>query len=364
MQAKSKENSMARDRVLGGDPPSSGGGDPPSPIKKWSPADEALRPTRLKDVVGQRGVVERLEITVDAARKRKEGLPHLLFDGPPGVGKTTLATVLPNEIGAKVVFTSGPALNSPKEILPYLTNLGERDVLFIDEIHRMPKAVEEFIYPAMEDYRVDIVIGEGLGARTVTLPLKKFTLIGATTRSGMLSAPFRDRFKVQHHLEFYSTDDLTTILNINARKLGLTLAPEAATELAGRSRGTPRIANAHLYWTRDFATSRANGEVTLAIARQALLMQEVDDEGLDKRDRAYLDTLVRLFGGGPTGVEALAATMNTAVDTLSEEVEPYLLRREFIVRTPRGRRATARAFSHLNILPPKDALLGDTGLLF
>ena len=355
---------MGRDRVLGGGPPNPPSDDGGSGRRKWSPADEALRPTRLKDVVGQRGVVERLEITVDAARKRNEGLPHLLFDGPPGVGKTTLAYVLPNEIGAKVHFTSGPALNSPKEILPFLTNLGERDVLFIDEIHRLPKTVEEFIYPAMEDYRVDIVIGEGLGARTVTLPLKKFTLIGATTRSGMLSAPFRDRFKVQHHLEFYSREELTTILNINAKKLDMNLAGDAATELAGRSRGTPRIANAHLHWTRDFATSRHNGEVTLEIAKAALKMHEIDDEGLDKRDRTYLDTLVRLFSGGPTGVEALAATMNTAVDTLSEEVEPYLLRREFIVRTPRGRRATARAFTHLNILPPKDTLLGDTGLLF
>jgi len=353
---------MARDRILSAGQPAPDDDPIRSPAKK-SPIDEALRPTRLKDVVGQRGVVERLEITVDAAKKRKEGLPHILFDGPPGVGKTTLATVLPNEIGSKVLFTSGPALNSPKEILPFLTNIGERDVLFIDEIHRLPKAVEEFIYPAMEDYRVDIVIGEGLGARTVSLPLKKFTLIGATTRSGMLSGPFRDRFKVQHHLEFYSPEELTTILNVNARKLGLTLAPEAAVELAGRSRGTPRIANSHLYWSRDYATSRSDGQVTLKTAREALAMQEVDEEGLDKRDRQYLETLIRVFGGGPTGVEALAATMNTAVDTLSEEVEPYLLRREFIVRTPRGRRATTRAFTHLNIHPPKD-LLGDSGLLF
>jgi holliday junction DNA helicase RuvB len=359
---ETEEVLMARDRVLSAGTPVPDD-DPKVRMDKPSPIDEALRPKRLKDVVGQRGVVERLEITVDAAKKRKEGLPHILFDGPPGVGKTTLATVLPNEIGSKVLFTSGPALNSPKEILPFLTNIGERDVLFIDEIHRLPKTVEEFIYPAMEDYRVDIVIGEGLGARTVSLPLKKFTLIGATTRSGMLSGPFRDRFKVQHHLEFYSPEELTTILNVNARKLGLTLAPEAAVELAGRSRGTPRIANSHLYWTRDYATSRSDGQVTLKIAREALAMQEVDEEGLDKRDRQYLETLIRVFGGGPTGVEALAATMNTPVDTLSEEVEPYLLRREFIVRTPRGRRTTTRALTHLNILPPKD-MLGDPGLLF
>jgi len=351
---------MARDRVLGGES-SSVGGDPPSGPRGPEPRDEALRPARLKDVIGQRGVVERLYITVDAAKKRKEGLPHILFDGPPGVGKTTLAHVLPTEIGSKLMLTSGPALNSPKEILPFLTNLGDRDVLFIDEIHRLPKIVEEFIYPAMEDYRVDIVIGEGLGARTVSLPLKKFTLIGATTRSGMLTAPFRDRFKIQHHLEFYSDDDLATILTINAKKLNMTLAPEAAMELARRSRGTPRIANSHLYWSRDFAMSRADGNVSLQVARDALVMHEVDEEGLDKRDRQYLDTLIRVFGGGPTGVEALAATMNTAVDTLSEEVEPFMLRREFIVRTPRGRRATVRAYQHMNVLPPRDS---ENGMLF
>jgi Holliday junction DNA helicase RuvB len=360
------EQRMARDpKIRGGNSAE----DPPDPFEskdssRGSPEDEALRPGRLADVIGQRTVVERLNITVDAARKRKEGLPHILFDGPPGVGKTTLATVLPREMGVQVVLTSGPSLNSPKEILPYLTNLGENDVLFIDEIHRLPRAVEEFIYPAMEDYRVDIVLGEGLGARTMSIPLKKFTMIGATTRSGMLSAPLRDRFKIHHHLEFYSDEELTTILTINAKKLRMPLAPRAALELARRSRGTPRIANSHLYWTRDFATSRANGEVTLELARDALHMLEVDEEGLDKRDRHYLDTLIRVFGGGPTGVEALAATMNVAVDTLSEEVEPYLLRREFIVRTPRGRRATARGYAHMGQEPPSDSGFGQTGTLF
>ena len=266
--------------------------------------------------------------------------------------------VLPRELGVQCHFASGPALNSPKEILPYLTNLGERDVLFIDEIHRLPRVVEEFIYPAMEDYRVDIVIGEGLGARTVTLPLKKFALIGATTRSGMLSAPFRDRFKVQQHLEFYTEEELATIVAANARKLRLEMPDDAAVELARRSRGTPRIANTHLYWARDFATSRAGGAASLAVVRAALAMQEIDDAGLDRRDRQYLDTLIRVFGGGPAGVEALAATMNAPVDTLSEEVEPYLLRREFIVRTPRGRRAAAAAYLHLNLPPPADAAGG------
>ncbi|HVJ83850.1 MAG TPA: Holliday junction branch migration DNA helicase RuvB [Planctomycetia bacterium] len=349
---------MARDKVLGGPPP------PDETKPQRNPGDEALRPKRLTEVIGQRSVVERLQIVVDAARKRGEGLPHILFDGPPGVGKTTLANVLPAELGVKPIFTSGPALNSPKEILPYLMNLSEKDVLFIDEIHRLPRAVEEFIYPAMEDYRVDIVIGEGLGARTVSMPLKKFTLIGATTRSGMLSGPMRDRFKIQEHLEFYTDEELTTILRINAKKLKMDLESGAAEELARRARGTPRIANTHLYWTRDYATSKADGHVTLDLARAALKMQEVDEVGLDKRDRQYLDTLMRVFGGGPAGVEALAATMNIAVDTLSEEVEPYLLRREFIVRTPRGRRATAAAFDHLGLLIPREFGGGDVGTLF
>ena len=356
---------MARDRVLG-DGGRGGNAPPTTPpdaaVPKKDPADEALRPKRLADVIGQRRVVERLEVVVDAARKRGDCLPHILFDGPPGVGKTTLAYVLPRELGSTAHFASGAALNSPKEILPYLMNLAERDVLFIDEIHRLPRAVEEFIYPAMEDYRVDIVIGEGLGARTVSLPIKKFCLIGATTRSGMLAAPFRDRFKVQQHLEFYSPEELAAIIRINAKKLALPLADDAAHELARRSRGTPRIANSHLYWTRDFADSRANGEASMKVVRDALHMQEVDELGLDRRDRQYLETLIRVFGGGPTGVEALAATMNAPVDTLSEEVEPYLLRIELIVRTPRGRRAAAAAYTHLNLLPPAELTSG--GSLF
>ncbi len=349
---------MARDKVLGeggrGEkppPPAVPPGEGPAPK---DPGDEALRPKRLADVIGQRRVVERLEVVVDAARKRGDCLPHILFDGPPGVGKTTLAYVLPRELGSTAHFASGAALNSPKEILPYLMNLAENDVLFIDEIHRLPRTVEEFIYPAMEDYRVDIVIGEGLGARTVSLPIKKFCLIGATTRSGMLAAPFRDRFKIQQHLEFYTPEELSIIVRTNAVKLGMPLAEDAAHELARRSRGTPRIANSHLYWTRDYATSRHGGVGSLGVVQAALKMQEVDDAGLDRRDRQYLDTLIRVFGGGPTGVEALAATMNAPVDTLSEEVEPYLLRIEMIVRTPRGRRAAANAYAHLGLTPPSD----------
>jgi Holliday junction DNA helicase RuvB len=309
--------------------------------------DAALRPRFLREVVGQKDVVKRLSIVLNSCRKRKEELPHILFDGPPGLGKTTFANVLPNELGKSIQMTSGPALSNPKDLLPFLTNLEEGSILFIDEIHRMPRVVEEFIYPAMEDFRVDIILGEGVNARTITLNLKRFTLIGATTRSGLISSPMRDRFKMHEHLEFYSVEELAQIVRINARKLDTPIADEAAHELARRSRGTPRIANSRLYWTRHYATSEADGTITLDIARAALEMAEVDREGLDKQDRRYLETLIGVFEGGPTGVEALGATMNLPSDTLSDEIEPYLLREQFIVRTPRGRLATPRAFELL-----------------
>jgi Holliday junction DNA helicase RuvB len=309
--------------------------------------DVALRPRWLREVIGQKAVVQRLGIVLNACRKLKEPLSHILFDGPPGLGKTTFATVLPNELGTNIQMTSGPALTNPKDLLPFLTNAEEGSILFIDEIHRMPRVVEEFIYPAMEDFRIDIVLGEGINARTISMKLKRFTLIGATTRSGMLSGPMRDRFKMHEHLEFYTVEELAEIVRINARKLRTPLTEEAALEIARRSRGTPRIANARLWWARHFATSEADGQITLDIAQAALVMAEVDGEGLDKQDRRYLETLIGVFGGGPTGVEALAATMNLPADTLSDEIEPYLLREQFIIRTPRGRLATARAYLHL-----------------
>jgi Holliday junction DNA helicase RuvB len=309
--------------------------------------DAALRPRWLREVIGQQAVVRRLGIALNACRKLKEPMSHILFDGPPGLGKTTFATVLPNELGTSIQMTSGPALSKPADLLPFLTNLEEGSILFIDEIHRTPRVVEEFIYPAMEDYRIDIILGEGVNARTVTLRLKRFTLVGATTRSGMLSGPLRDRFKMHEHLEFYSVEELAQIVRINAKKLRTEITDDAAAELAHRSRGTPRIANARLWWTRHFATSEADGRITLDVARAALDMAEVDRDGLDKQDRKYLETLVDTFGGGPTGVEALAATMNLPADTLSDEIEPYLLREQFIVRSPRGRVATPRAFQLL-----------------
>jgi Holliday junction DNA helicase RuvB len=309
--------------------------------------DAALRPRWLKEVIGQKAVVQRLGIVLNACKKLKEPVSHILFDGPPGLGKTTFATVLPNELGTSIQMTSGPALTTPRDLLPFLTNAEEGAILFIDEIHRMPRVVEEFIYPAMEDFRVDIVLGEGINARTISMKLKHFTLVGATTRSGMLSSPLRDRFKMHEHLEFYSVEELAQIVTINAKKLNTPITPDAALELARRSRGTPRIANARLWWTRNFATSEHDGTITLDVAKAALKMSEVDVEGLDKQDRRYIEVLLNVFDGGPTGVEALAATMNLPSDTLSDEIEPYLLREQFIVRTARGRVATARAYQHL-----------------
>jgi holliday junction DNA helicase RuvB len=315
--------------------------------------DAALRPKLLKEVIGQEAVSKRLSIAVNACKKRKEALGHILFDGPPGLGKTTFATVLPNELGTSIQMTSGPALSKPADLLPFLTNIEEGSILFIDEIHRMPRVVEEFVYPAMEDFRIDIILGDGINARTISINLKPFTLIGATTRSGMLSSPMRDRFKMHEHLDFYTVEQLAQIVRINSKKLETTITDDASVELARRCRGTPRIANSRLWWVRNYADSESNGHITIDIARAALDMAEVDREGLDKQDRRYIETLINVFDGGPTGVEAIAATMNLPSDTLSDEVEPYLLREQFIVRTPRGRMATPRAFQLLGKTPPK-----------
>jgi Holliday junction DNA helicase RuvB len=317
--------------------------------------DTALRPQRMEDMVGQREVYERLKIAVDAALIRSEPLGHVLLDGPPGLGKTTFAMCIPKALNVPLQIASGAALSAPKDLLPYLSNAEEGSILFIDEIHRLPKAVEEFMYPAMEDFRVDITLGEGVSARTVNMSLRPFTIIGATTRSGLLSAPLRDRFQVREHLEFYSHEELTEIVRRNAAKLRIPIADVAARLIASCSRGTPRVANNRLRWVRDYATSRAGGEITLDVAQTALNMLGVDILGLDPQDRKYLETILRVFHGGPVGVEAVAHTMNTATDTLTDEVEPFLLRAELVVRTPRGRKLTAAGYAHLGATPPDDA---------
>ena len=311
--------------------------------------DRALRPQRMQDMVGQREVFARLQIAVDAARKRGEPLGHILFDGPPGLGKTTFATCIPRDLGVSLQIASGAVLQAPKDVIPYLTNAEEGSVLFIDEIHRLAKSVEEFLYPAMEDFRIDLTLGEGMNARTINMALRPFTLIGATTRAGLLSAPLRDRFQMREHLDFYTVDELAEIVRRNAAKLQMAITDEAALEIARRSRSTPRLANNRLRWVRDYVTSKADGRVTLDLARQALEMQRIDVLGLDSQDRKYLETIIRVFHGGPAGVEAVAHTMNAAPDTLVDEIEPFLLRTGLVVRTPRGRKVTAAAYEHLGL---------------
>ena len=350
---------MGRKKVIEGGSADDGHKPPPpsTPFGDFNPDDDKfddeLRPQKLGDVVGQKKVVDRLKIVLDATLRRKEPLGHILFDGPPGLGKTTLAMTLAREMGTECQITSGPSLQAPKDLLSYLTNASHGSVLFIDEIHRLPPAVEEFIYPVMEDFRVDIVLGEGLNARTINMKLKPFTVIGATTRSGMLTAPLRDRFVHREHLDFYDLTELTEIVNRNSKKLRTEIETEAARLIADRSRGTPRKANNLLRWTRDFATVREpGGHITKLAADNALAMLEVDSVGLEAQDRRYLQTLVTVFTGGPAGLSAIGHTMNVPPDTLEDEVEPFLLRVGFIQRTPRGRMITAAGLNHLGIKPP------------
>ncbi len=316
--------------------------------------DIALRPRTLEEYVGQGAVKENLIIAIHAARHRKEPLEHVLLHGSPGLGKTTLAHVIGNELGAQVRVTSGPALERAGDVAAILTNLSDGDVLFIDEIHRLPHAVEEILYPAMEEYAIDLVVGKGPAARTLRLDLPRFTLIGATTRLALLSSPLRDRFGLTYHLDYYSDDDISHILNRSARLLHVPLEAPACTLLAGRSRRTPRVANRLLKRVRDFAQVRAAGTVDAPSATAALEQLGVDQLGLDQTDRRTLVTIIDQFNGGPVGLSTLAATTGEDVRTLEDVVEPFLLQAGLLVRTPRGRVATPLAYRHLQREEPKD----------
>ena len=313
-----------------------------------------LRPQLLKDYIGQQKVKETLSIYIEAARQREEPLDHVLFYGPPGLGKTTLAGIIANEMGVKMKVTSGPAIEKPGEIAAILNNLSEGDVLFIDEIHRLNRQVEEVLYPAMEDFAIDIVIGKGAAARSIRLDLPKFTLVGATTRAGLLTAPLRDRFGVVSRLEFYSTQDLMTINRRSAEVLHVKIDERGAEELARRSRGTPRLANRLLKRVRDYAQVCHDGVITLQVANEALDLLDVDKYGLDQSDRNILLTMMNKFRGGPVGLDTLAAALGEDSGTLEEVYEPYLIKNGFIQRTPRGRVVTELARAHCGI--PADAL--------
>ena len=312
-----------------------------------------LRPQLLKDYIGQQKVKETLSIYIEAARQRQEPLDHVLFYGPPGLGKTTLAGIIANEMGVKMKVTSGPAIEKPGEIAAILNNLSEGDVLFIDEIHRLNRQVEEVLYPAMEDFAIDIVIGKGAAARSIRLDLPKFTLVGATTRAGLLTAPLRDRFGVVSRLEFYSTQDLMTIIRRSAEVLHVKIDERGAEELARRSRGTPRLANRLLKRVRDYAQVCHDGVITLQVANEALDLLDVDKYGLDQSDRNILLTMMNKFRGGPVGLDTLAAALGEDSGTLEEVYEPYLIKNGFIQRTPRGRVVTELARAHCGI--PADA---------
>jgi Holliday junction DNA helicase RuvB len=306
-----------------------------------------LRPHSFDEYVGQRAVVENLKIAIDAAKRRGEALEHVLLYGPPGLGKTTLGALIAKDLGRPIRPTSGPTLEKPKDLVGILTALEEGDVLFIDEIHRLGGVVEEYLYPAMEDYRIDIVMDRGAYAKTFKLPLARFTLVGATTRAGMLSAPLRERFGISYHLDYYEPEDLERIITRSAGVLGIPVDPAGAATIARRSRGTPRIANRLLRRVRDFAEVRAGGTITQEVAEEALRREGVDELGLDRLDRAYLTTIAEQYRGGPAGINAIAATLTEDADTLEDVVEPYLLKENFVVRTASGRKITSRALAHL-----------------
>ncbi|TAA44033.1 Holliday junction branch migration DNA helicase RuvB [Pseudoxanthomonas winnipegensis] len=317
--------------------------------------EASIRPKRLADYLGQQPVREQLDIYIQAAKGRGEALDHVLIFGPPGLGKTTLSHVIANELGVSLRTTSGPVIEKAGDLAALLTNLQPHDVLFIDEIHRLSPVVEEVLYPAMEDFQLDIMIGEGPAARSIKIDLPPFTLIGATTRAGLLTAPLRDRFGIVQRLQFYDTAELTRIVRRSAQIMGIPCEPEGAAEIARRSRGTPRIANRLLRRVRDYAQVKAGGQISRDTADAAMAMLKVDPEGFDELDRRLLHTIVESFDGGPVGVESLAAALSEERGTLEDVIEPYLIQQGFLVRTARGRMATAKAYSHLGLQPKRNA---------
>ena len=314
--------------------------------------EAGLRPRSLNEYIGQDRVRDNLEVSIAAARGRSEALDHVLLYGPPGLGKTTLAYVIGNEMGVAVRATAGPVIEKPGDLAAMLTNLQQNEVLFIDEIHRLPPAIEEILYPAMEDYELDIVIGQGPSARSVKVPLQRFTLIGATTRAGLLTAPLRARFGIVHRLDFYEPADMEEIVRRSARILGVSMDHEAGQEVARRSRGTPRIANRLLRRVRDYAQVRADGRITVDVAHAAMKLLEVDDQGFDEIDRKLLRTIIEKFSGGPVGVNSLAAAISEERDAIEDIYEPFLIQAGFLDRTPRGRIGTARAYEYLGLTAP------------
>ena len=335
-----------------------------SPKKQAQDIDNTLRPRRLLDYIGQETVKGNLEISITAARQRGEALDHVLLYGPPGLGKTTLANIVATELGVRIKTTSGPAIERPGDMVATLTQLKEHQVLFIDEIHRLARVVEEVLYPAMEDFFVSWVIDKGLKAKSMNLAIKPFTLIGATTRYGMISAPMRDRFGAVHRLEFYDEEAMRTIVKRSARILEISAEDEGLQEIAKRARGTPRIANRLLRQVRDFAQVMADNTITLEVAKEALARLEVDELGLDKLDHQVLDSIIGKFDGGPVGLNTLAASINEETETIEDVYEPYLLQRGFLERTSRGRMATRLAYEHLGVEYPRERSPLSQGSLF
>ncbi|TBV70378.1 Holliday junction branch migration DNA helicase RuvB [Pseudoxanthomonas winnipegensis] len=335
---------MSQDRIIAADA-----------TREDDALEASIRPKRLADYLGQQPVREQLDIYIQAAKGRGEALDHVLIFGPPGLGKTTLSHVIANELGVSLRTTSGPVIEKAGDLAALLTNLQPHDVLFIDEIHRLSPVVEEVLYPAMEDFQLDIMIGEGPAARSIKIDLPPFTLIGATTRAGLLTAPLRDRFGIVQRLQFYDTAELTRIVRRSAQIMGIPCEPEGAAEIARRSRGTPRIANRLLRRVRDYAQVKAGGQISRDTADAAMAMLKVDPEGFDELDRRLLHTIVESFDGGPVGVESLAAALSEERGTLEDVIEPYLIQQGFLVRTARGRMATAKAYSHLGLQPKRDA---------